>query len=182
MVPRSMVVYHQCQCSLFKQFTTGIGCRIKNHPLFIINVNVLFLSNSQRKQLDGGHCSVVYHQCQCSLFKQFTTQGGGQRGEVPLFIINVNVLFLSNSQQCVKHYHLHSVVYHQCQCSLFKQFTTVLDMLQHFLPLFIINVNVLFLSNSQPRLGIVFQQPVVYHQCQCSLFKQFTTEKHRNPI
>ena len=41
--------------------------------VFIINVNVLFLSNSQRICADGWPIGGVYHQCQCSLFKQFTT-------------------------------------------------------------------------------------------------------------
>ena len=41
------VVYHQCQCSLFKQFTTEELLRVMGEKLFIINVNVLFLSNSQ---------------------------------------------------------------------------------------------------------------------------------------
>ena len=67
------VVYHQCQCSLFKQFTTVRGAYVVQRQLFIINVNVLFLSNSQRT-------------VSCTVFLTW------------LFIINVNVLFLSNSQ------------------------------------------------------------------------------------
>ena len=67
-------VYHQCQCSLFKQFTT-FGVSVETvFELFIINVNVLFLSNSQRENLADVAIQAVYHQCQCSLFKQFTTR------------------------------------------------------------------------------------------------------------
>ena len=67
--------------------------------LFIINVNVLFLSNSQRDGVTQSVGEVVYHQCQCSLFKQFTTRQIRRMCRPELFIINVNVLFLSNSQQ-----------------------------------------------------------------------------------
>ncbi len=70
-----------------------------------------------------------------------------------LFIINVNVLFLSNSQQAVGRLSQNIVVYHQCQCSLFKQFTTFAPNYSDNLELFIINVNVLFLSNSQLGSG-----------------------------
>ena len=145
-----MVVYHQCQCSLFKQFTTKQVCCILFEQLFIINVNVLFLSNSQRTPSTIFVLWVVYHQCQCSLFKQFTTHS--------------------------KYNFVLWVVYHQCQCSLFKQFTTASQLISTGFKLFIINVNVLFLSNSQLFVVMDLFFPVVYHQCQCSLFKQFTTK------
>jgi len=67
--------------------------------VFIINVNVLFLSNSQLTVTSCYRFSV--------------------------FIINVNVLFLSNSQLYASTYGTNFGVYHQCQCSLFKQFTTI---------------------------------------------------------
>ena len=92
------VVYHQCQCSLFKQFTTEDRHEDCRHGLFIINVNVPFLSNSQLHHLQEFHLLVVYHQCQCSLFKQFTTNLRLTQLHHQLFIINVNVPFLSNSQ------------------------------------------------------------------------------------
>ena len=69
-------------------------------------------------------------------------------GRDPLFIINVNVLFLSNSQPAGVIVPTSRAVYHQCQCSLFKQFTTHWTHLWYLNLLFIINVNVLFLSNS----------------------------------
>ena len=73
---------------------------MKNYiVLFIINVNVLFLSNSQHTELYPNGKGAVYHQCQCSLFKQFTTQNQRYSDITQLFIINVNVLFLSNSQR-----------------------------------------------------------------------------------
>ena len=67
--------------------------------LFIVCVNVLFLSNSQ--PLADRPCgeSVVYRMCQCSLFKQFTTDGTLADEVAQLFIVCVNVLFLSNSQR-----------------------------------------------------------------------------------
>ena len=40
----------------------------------------------------------VYHKCQCPLFKQFTTMFHTLRSVDKVFIISVNVLFLSNSQ------------------------------------------------------------------------------------
>ena len=93
------VVYRLCQCSLFKQFTTGIVDKNGNRMLFIDYVNVLFSSNSQLpsivwtvircclsimsmfsfQAIHNGMCQlfsvclVVYRLCQCSLFKQFTT-------------------------------------------------------------------------------------------------------------
>ena len=143
--------------------------------LFIINVNVLFLSNSQPAEVESLSFAVVYHQCQCSLFKQFTTVVIKEITFPVLFIINVNVLFLSNSQQKNRAAGHTVVVYHQCQCSLFKQFTTLAERMGIPSRLFIINVNVLFLSNSQPDAAAWIWTGVVYHQCQCSLFKQFTT-------
>ena len=93
------------------------------------------------------------------------------------------------------------VVYRLCQCSLFKQFTTLRGESRPTTPLFIDYVNVLFSSNSQRQpckhsqlqccLSImsmfsfqaihnsttnpVEKTNVVYRLCQCSLFKQFTT-------
>ena len=90
--------------------------------MFIINVNVLFLSNSQLRRNGTFGVVGVYHQCQCSLFKQFTTPYCCQPPATRVFIINVNVLFLSNSQQWLQSLSNDDGVYHQCQCSLFKQF------------------------------------------------------------
>ena len=93
-----MGVNHQCQCPLFKQFTTGSWTMPAAHPVSIINVNVLFLSNSQPSPLSAPTPSGVNHQCQCPLFKQFTTAPYLFRHTALVSIINVNVLFLSNSQ------------------------------------------------------------------------------------
>ena len=66
--------------------------------VFIISVNVLFLSNSQHiPNCDHARLG-VYHKCQCPLFKQFTTAPGCTALRPSVFIISVNVLFLSNSQ------------------------------------------------------------------------------------
>ena len=46
---------------------------------------------------------------------------------------------------------------------------------------FIISVNVLFLSNSQLEVNISAKEYGVYHKCQCPLFKQFTTGVVREP-
>ena len=146
--------------------------------VFIISVNVLFLSNSQRYQILMASMFGVYHKCQCPLFKQFTTKRRDVSNMDKVFIISVNVLFLSNSQH--QHHHTStprqvfiisvnvlflsnsqhctvialpaSGVYHKCQCPLFKQFTTAGQQNFHRVTVFIISVNVLFLSNSQPRL------------------------------
>ena len=40
---------------------------------------------------------------------------------------------------------------------------------------FIVSVNVLFLSNSQLNYVVKFNFKGVYRKCQCPLFKQFTT-------
>ena len=40
----------------------------------------------------------VYRKCQCPLFKQFTTDMLGMDYMLRVFIVSVNVLFLSNSQ------------------------------------------------------------------------------------
>ena len=68
----------------------------------------------------------------------------------PVFIISVNVLFLSNSQLCKCCTIKGDGVYHKCQCPLFKQFTTLVELYSRGGVVFIISVNVLFLSNSQP--------------------------------
>ena len=92
----------------------------------------------------------VNYQCQCSLFKQFTTGGKLPRKLGGVSTINVNVLFLSNSQRG------------RLSPAAASQVSTI-------------NVNVLFLSNSQPWLSLSARLPGVNYQCQCSLFKQFTT-------
>ena len=94
------VVYRLCQCSLFKQFTT-VSC-----AMFLVNCCLSIMSMFSFQAIHN--CSwllccyfcVVYRLCQCSLFKQFTTN-----------TINDTV---------------NIVVYRLCQCSLFKQFTTCL--------------------------------------------------------
>ena len=150
------------------------------------------------------HCmrvNVVYRLCQCSLFKQFTTIDGADPVQPMLFIDYVNVLFSSNSQpiparteafgSCLSIMSMfsfqaihnsekrqsssRSVVYRLCQCSLFKQFTTAVNIAHQLRPLFIDYVNVLFSSNSQRWAMAALRTGVVYRLCQCSLFKQFTT-------
>ena len=198
-------------------------------PLFIDYVNVLFSSNSQLDSIEdiefAGCLSimsmfsfqaihnfgllyldrrlVVYRLCQCSLFKQFTTWLGSCCDICRLFIDYVNVLFSSNSQliRPLKSHVL--VVYRLCQCSLFKQFTTLSQTAGEIRGLFIDYVNVLFSSNSQhtlililmiygclsimsmfsfqaihnPSIWLAWRDAVVYRLCQCSLFKQFTTPR-----
>ena len=200
---KSYVVYRLCQCSLFKQFTTGVkreksgsSClsimsmfsfqAIHNTPthgtawqeLFIDYVNVLFSSNSQHNKvyfngklgclsimsmfsfqaihneaiLKFFFWSVVYRLCQCSLFKQFTTRGFLFCSCSALFIDYVNVLFSSNSQRCWYPFESFG-----CCLSIMSMFSFQAihnDGCALYLrkPLFIDYVNVLFLSNSQPRL------------------------------
>ena len=67
--------------------------------VFIVCVNVLFLSNSQLPVLALINILGVYRMCQCPLFKQFTTFHDGEVYNRMVFIVCVNVLFLSNSQQ-----------------------------------------------------------------------------------
>ena len=117
--------------------------------VFIISVNVLFLSNSQRRSRLPSLCLGVYHKCQCPLFKQFTTPENRQNIFIMVFIISVNVLFLSNSQRVRDVFCFCCGVYHKCQCPLFKQFTTSMHSGGGCRWVFIISVNVLFLSNSQ---------------------------------
>ena len=142
-------VYHKCQCPLFKQFTTIPLPLYLNLRVFIISVNVLFLSNSQRKSDSTFNHQGVYHKCQCPLFKQFTTKASLGRKVLRVFIISVNVLFLSNSQLKTNSSIFSTGVYHKCQCPLFKQFTTQSTGGTCSAWVFIISVNVLFLCNSQ---------------------------------
>ena len=67
--------------------------------VFIVSVNVLFLSNSQLKHHTDSAGLGVYRKCQCPLFKQFTTPPLIRLQKLPVFIVSVNVLFLSNSQR-----------------------------------------------------------------------------------
>ena len=88
-----------CQCPLFKQFTTEFSDNYIHEGVFIVCVNVLFLSNSQQQRQSDFSRSGVYRMCQCPLFKQFTTAVLGVDMYDKVFIVCVNVLFLSNSQQ-----------------------------------------------------------------------------------
>ncbi len=175
-----IVVYRLCQCSLFKQFTTGAWASTNIVWLFIDYVNVLFSSNSQLSEGLVKCDDVVYRLCQCSLFKQFTTRQARRSSDDRLFIDYVNVLFSSNSQHAAKIRTFFDVVYRLCQCSLFKQFTTIGVETCSLEALFIDYVNVLFSSNSQHSMILRHCCLVVYRLCQCSLFKQFTTEKRLN--
>ena len=83
--------------------------------------------------------------------------------------------FQAIHNQAAVHQHPPWVVYRLCQCSLFKQFTTIFLSFCHSFMLFIDYVNVLFSSNSQQRGWFGRNHAVVYRLCQCSLFKQFTT-------
>jgi len=113
-----------CQCPLFKQFTTYVKDYIDDPEVFIVCVNVLFLSNSQLKVLKMNNKEGVYRMCQCPLFKQFTTVQERLAFEHQVFIVCVNVLFLSNSQHKEVAGNHYKGVYRMCQCPLFKQFTT----------------------------------------------------------
>ena len=95
--------------------------------VFIVSVNVLFLSNSQLTPI---------------VYESITL----------VFIVSVNVLFLSNSQPNQTPFLLRKGVYRKCQCPLFKQFTTRGQRRHPFPRVFIVSVNVLFLSNSQPLM------------------------------
>ena len=206
-----LVVYRLCQCSLFKQFTTVRVHLLDDLGLFIDYVNVLFSSNSQPNLDTANGCicclsimsmfsfqaihnnqafqrmglRVVYRLCQCSLFKQFTTDEDTKKSYRWLFIDYVNVLFSSNSQhlnadsnrfiRCLSIMSMfsfqaihnqksrcrinHGVVYRLCQCSLFKQFTTVAGGALRVVELFIDYVNVLFSSNSQPAAAVIEKAP-----------------------
>ena len=87
-----------CQCPLFKQFTTAVGAAGGILGVFIVCVNVLFLSNSQLSNTGNSYQLGVYRICQCPLFKQFTTRQADKPQQHMVFIVCVNVLFLSNSQ------------------------------------------------------------------------------------
>ena len=88
-----------CQCPLFKQFTTNSTTRNVLGGVFIVCVNVLFLSNSQLYADTFMQRVSVYRMCQCPLFKQFTTKAISILSGFLVFIVCVNVLFLSNSQR-----------------------------------------------------------------------------------
>ena len=91
-------VYRKCQCPLFKQFTTAQMPKMLLNAVFIVSVNVLFLSNSQLIVPSKFEVKGVYRKCQCPLFKQFTTVKELPHQSHAVFIVSVNVLFLSNSQ------------------------------------------------------------------------------------
>ena len=92
------VVYRLCQCSLFKQFTTTTPTKKKARGCLSIMSMFSFqaIHNRRRRRTSGP--VVVYRLCQCSLFKQFTTDGLVGVSVSQLFIDYVNVLFSSNSQ------------------------------------------------------------------------------------
>ena len=195
------IVIYQCQCSLFKQFTTKVNSKKQTATLSFISVNVLFSSNSQHCLASAAsridcHLSVsmfsfqaihncrqmfrflswiVIYQCQCSLFKQFTTGRGAISNRVGLSFISVNVLFSSNSQPIRGGGE--SSFYCHLSVSMFS-FQAIHNSLAEqmfYSELSFISVNVLFSSNSQRMVRIRPDISVVIYQCQCSLFKQFTT-------
>ena len=146
----SYVVYRLCQCSLFKQFTTGGGGSYIWWRLFIDYVNVLFSSNSQR--LNVARIS----QARClSIMSMFSFQAihnlhSLQDAEIVLFIDYVNVLFSSNSQPA------EPPSYPRVSClSIMSMFS--------------------FQAIHNWLAGVLGSSSVVYRLCQCSLFKQFTT-------
>ena len=175
--PQPPVVYRLCQCSLFKQFTTMENSLSPKESCLSIMSMFSFQAIHNPRQEQDEHGAVVYRLCQCSLFKQFTTKERLTTSAAALFIDYVNVLFSSNSQlsdtyvingtRCLSIMSMFSfqaihnkarkqnalllVVYRLCQCSLFKQFTTVEDCFYALKELFIDYVNVLFSSNSQRR-------------------------------
>ena len=118
------VVYRLCQCSLFKQFTTPPATTHRPHVLFIDYVNVLFSSNSQQVHVRPWR----QHRC-LSIMSMFSFQAIHNSGSPSL--------------------QTYIVVYRLCQCSLFKQFTTMKPYIAIANELFIDYVNVLFSSNSQ---------------------------------
>ena len=65
---------------------------------------------------------------------------------IVVFIVSVNVLFLSNSQHCIGGEKMIHGVYRKCQCPLFKQFTTLNERWSFPFPVFIVSVNVLFFA------------------------------------
>ena len=161
----------------FQAIHNSLSVVLSVSSLFIDYVNVLFSSNSQLVLHSSMPLLVVYRLCQCSLFKQFTTIALCVVTVGKLFIDYVNVLFSSNSQHMMAAYAspccclsimsmfsfqaIHNgltarsqccrVVYRLCQCSLFKQFTTIIGNTIISTVLFIDYVNVLFSSNSQPE-------------------------------
>ena len=118
---------------------------------------------------------VVYRLCQCSLFKQFTTvcQIGCQ--QFWLFIDYVNVLFSSNSQLATIQTRLTSGCLSIMSMFSFQAIHNIEFIVCPVDVLFIDYVNVLFSSNSQRNKQTLRPHEVVYRLCQCSLFKQFTT-------
>ena len=150
-----------CQCPLFKQFTTRSHDSIDVVWVFIVCVNVLFLSNSQLTDRGNMKPFGVYRMCQCPLFKQFTTTSCVKEPQMGVFIVCVNVLFLSNSQRLTTSHRVLKGVYRMCQCPLFKQFTTLVLMGLYLYLVFIVCVNVLFLSNSQ----LIIAKHLNSHRC-----------------
>ena len=118
---------------------------------------------------------VVYRLCQCSLFKQFTTNDRPQRQGLWLFIDYVNVLFQAIHNMCREYIPLPLVVYRLCQCSLFKQFTTADTHCGMYGELFIDYVNVLFSSNSQR-----FVWQCVPGRCCLSIMSMFSFQAIHN--
>ena len=169
------VVIYQCQCSLFKQFTTEHATNIIITMLSFISVNVLFSSNSQ-------HISALLHgkvSCHLSVsmfsFQAIHNRLGVKGWMMMLSFISVNVLFSSNSQRMTNN----KKPLRSCHLSVsmfsFQAIHNCCHVVLFLFKLSFISVNVLFSSNSQLLRLLVKLFNVVIYQCQCSLFKQFTT-------
>ena len=133
-------------------------------------------NNDQR---NSGSLDVVYRLCQCSLFKQFTTDSADPEIFHPLFIDYVNVLFSSNSQHVL-------VVLVRLVCCLsimsmfsFQAIHNVLLLATSRLLLFIDYVNVLFSSNSQRTISFYFSmQRYIFFRTVPNIFFKVLKNKH----
>ena len=120
---------------------------------------------------------VVYRLCQCSLFKQFTTEFFLQPSLSGCLSIMSMFSFQAIHNPKWRTSTKSPVVYRLCQCSLFKQFTTGILLQGAEVVLFIDYVNVLFSSNSQLYGGSTERQ----HSC-LSIMSMFSFQAIHNCV
>ena len=173
------VVYRLCQCSLFKQFTTYLtrathqGCCLSIMSMFS------FQAIHNETVISFNPNAVVYRLCQCSLFKQFTTQASQQTRQSCCLSIMSMFSFQAIHNLGVGTAQIPGVVYRLCQCSLFKQFTTSRLLSDCLALLFIDYVNVLFSSNSQRTISFYFSmQRYDFFRTVPNLFFKRLKDKH----
>ena len=196
-----VVVLDTTKVQIFKQITTDCECYIGVDLLFQIPQRYRFSSKSQlfniciakvagcfryHKGTDfqANHNlfgegddddNVVLDTTKVQIFKQITTGLGYSLDPLKLFQIPQRYRFSSKSQQVLAFRFVLIVVLDTTKVQIFKQITTILDILCNRSRLFQIPQRYRFSSKSQPSLTYCNKKDIVLDTTKVQIFKQITT-------